>query len=59
MRELAILQMSALIRAKPERYFKMNDPIVDAGWTQEAADQGMAEAQIRYGLEELAYVAVG
>lgn len=52
-----MMQMSALIRAKPEWHVKMNDPDIVARWTREAADQGMTEAQIRYVLAELAYYA--
>ncbi|NUP48807.1 MAG: DUF4246 domain-containing protein [Catenulispora sp.] len=57
LRELAMMDMSALIRAKPEWHVKMNDAGIVAKWTQEAAEQGMTEAQIRYVLTELAYYA--
>jgi hypothetical protein len=51
------MQMSALIRAKPEWHVKMNDPGIVAKWTREATDQGMTEAQVSYVLAELAYYA--
>jgi hypothetical protein len=57
LRELAMMRMSALIRAKPEWHVKMHDADIVAAWTREAADQGMTEAQIRYVLAELAYYA--
>ena len=57
LRELAMMRMSALIRAKPEWHVKMNDPDIVARWTREATEQGMTEAQIRYVLAELAYYA--
>ena len=57
LRELAMMRMSALIRAKPEWHVKVNDPDIVAKWTREAADQGMTQAQIRYVLAELAYYA--
>ena len=57
LRELAMMRMSALIRAKPAWRAKMNDADIVAKWTREAADQGMTEAQIRYVLAELAYYA--
>lgn len=57
LRELAMMQLSAAIRAKPEWYVKMHDAGIVAKWTQEAAEQGMTEAQIRYVLAELAHYA--
>lgn len=57
LRELAMMRMSALIRAKPRWHVKMNDADIVAAWTREAADQDMTEAQIRYVLAELAYYA--
>jgi hypothetical protein len=57
LRELAMMQLSALIRAKPAWHVKMNDAEIVAKWTQEAAEQGMTEAQVRYVLAELAYYA--
>ena len=57
LRELAMMRMSALIRAKPNWHVKANDPGIVARWTREAADQGMTEAQIRYVVAELAYYA--
>lgn len=57
LRELAMMRMSALIRAKPEWHVKMNDADIVARWTREAAEQGMTQAQIRYVLAELAYYA--
>ncbi|GAB2872826.1 hypothetical protein GCM10022245_04590 [Streptomyces mayteni] len=52
-----MMQCSALIRAKPGWFDKMNDPGIVARWTQEAAAQGLTEAQIRYVLAELAHYA--
>ena len=49
-----MMQLSAVIRAKPAWQVKMNDADVVAKWTREAAEQGMTEAQIRYVLAELA-----
>ncbi|GAB3455741.1 hypothetical protein GCM10027570_36640 [Streptomonospora sediminis] len=57
LRELQMMELSAEIRAKPEWYAKMHDAGIVARWTQEAADQGLTEAQIRYVLAELAYYA--
>jgi hypothetical protein len=57
LRELEMMRLSALIRAKPEWHLKMNDADIVARWTREAAEQGMTEAQIRYVLAELAYYA--
>lgn len=57
LRELAMMQLSAVIRAKPAWHVKMNDADVVADWTREAAEQGMTAAQIRYVLAELAYYA--
>ncbi|MFF0741300.1 DUF4246 domain-containing protein [Streptomyces sp. NPDC004111] len=57
LRELEMMQCSALIRAKPEWFVKMNDPEIAARWTREAVEQGMTEAQVRYVLAELAYYA--
>jgi hypothetical protein len=57
LRELAMMRLSALIRAKPAWHVKMNDADVVTKWTREAAEQGMTEAQIRYVLAELAYYA--
>jgi hypothetical protein len=57
LRELAMMQLSALIRAKPQWHVKMNDADIVATWTREAVEQGMTEAQIRYVLAELAYYA--
>jgi Protein of unknown function (DUF4246)/Domain of unknown function DUF4246, N-terminal len=57
LRELEMTRLSAVIRAKPAWPVKMNDADVVARWTQEAAEQGMTEAQIRYVLAELAYYA--
>lgn len=57
LRELAMMRMSALIRAKPDWHLKMNDAGIVARWTREAADQGMTEAQIRYVVAELAFYA--
>ncbi|MFD7876878.1 DUF4246 domain-containing protein [Streptomyces sp. NPDC059766] len=57
LRELQMMQCSAHIRAKPEWFDKMNDAEIVARWTQEAVDQGLTEAQIRYVLAELAHYA--
>ncbi|CAM5229436.1 hypothetical protein GCM10010329_79850 [Streptomyces spiroverticillatus] len=57
LRELEMMQCSALIRSKPEWFVKMNDPEIVARWTREAVEQGMTEAQVRYVLAELAYYA--
>jgi hypothetical protein len=57
LRELAMMQMSAAIRAKPDWHRKMHDADIVAKWTREAAEQGMTEAQIRYVLAELAHYA--
>ncbi|MBR7833300.1 DUF4246 domain-containing protein [Actinospica durhamensis] len=57
LRELAMMRMSAVIRAKPQWHVKMNDAEIVARWTREAAEQGMTQAQIRYVLAELAYYA--
>lgn len=56
-RELAMMQLSSLIRAKPQWYRKIDDAQIVAKWTREAADQGMTQAQIHYVLAELAYYA--
>ncbi|MGY5035974.1 DUF4246 domain-containing protein [Streptomyces sp. 900116325] len=56
-RELEMIECSAHIRSKPDWFAKMKDSEIVARWTQEAADQGMTEAQIRYVLAELAYYA--
>ncbi|MFF1544357.1 DUF4246 domain-containing protein [Streptomyces sp. NPDC058291] len=57
LREIEMMQCSSLIRAKPEWFDKMNDAGIVAKWTQEAAAQGLTEAQIRYVLAELRYYA--
>ncbi|MER6784175.1 DUF4246 domain-containing protein [Streptomyces sp. NPDC000658] len=57
LRELQMMQCSALIRAKPEWFDKMNDADIVARWTQEAVSQGLTEAQVRYVLAELRYYA--
>ena len=57
LRELAMMYLSAVIRAKPAWHVKMNDADIVARWAQEAAEYGMTEAQIRYVLAELAYYA--
>ncbi|MGP3987117.1 DUF4246 domain-containing protein [Streptomyces sp. 3N207] len=56
-RELEMIQCSAHIRSKPDWFAKMKDSEIVARWRQEAADQGMTEAQIRYVLAELAHYA--
>ncbi|MCX5388885.1 DUF4246 domain-containing protein [Streptomyces sp. NBC_00094] len=57
LRELQMMQCSAHIRAKPGWFDKMNDADIVARWTQEAAAQGLTEAQVRYVLAELAHYA--
>lgn len=57
LRELEMMYLSAVIREKPAWQVKMNDAGIVARWTQEAAEFGMTEAQIRYVLAELAYYA--
>ena len=57
LRELEMMRLSALIRAKPQWYVKKDDAEIVARWTREAIEQGMTEAQIRYVLAELAYYA--
>ncbi|MEV8529629.1 DUF4246 domain-containing protein [Streptomyces sp. NPDC052000] len=53
LRELQMMQCSALIRAKPGWFDKMNDADIVNRWTQEAVAQGLTEAQVRYVLAEL------
>ncbi|MFJ2740809.1 DUF4246 domain-containing protein [Streptomyces sp. NPDC087440] len=55
LRELEMMQLSALIRSKAAWAVKMDDPEIVARWTREAVEQGMTEAQVRYVLAELAY----
>ncbi|MCY0923125.1 DUF4246 domain-containing protein [Streptomyces sp. H27-G5] len=57
LRELQMMQCSALIREKPGWFDKMNDADIVARWTQEAMAQGLTEAQVRYVLAELAHYA--
>jgi hypothetical protein len=57
LRELEMMVMSAVIRAKPAWQVKINDPGIVASWTHAAAEAGMTEAQIRYVLAELEYYA--
>ncbi|MFI9152345.1 DUF4246 domain-containing protein [Streptomyces sp. NPDC053367] len=57
LRELQMMQFSALIRAKPSWFDKMNDAGIVARWTQEAVAQGLTEAQVRYVLDELVHYA--
>ncbi|MET9536280.1 DUF4246 domain-containing protein [Streptomyces sp. NPDC006553] len=57
LRELEMMQCSSHIRAKPEWFDKRNDADIVARWTQEAIDQGLTEAQVRYVLAELAHYA--
>ncbi|MGW0364636.1 DUF4246 domain-containing protein [Streptomyces sp. NPDC002990] len=57
LRELQMMQCSALIRAKPGWFDKMNDADIVARWTQEAVAQGLTEAQVRYVLAELLHYA--
>ncbi len=57
LRELEMMYLSAVIRAKPAWQVKMNDADIVAQWTRDAAEYGMTEAQIRYVLAELAYYA--
>ncbi|MFF6809454.1 DUF4246 domain-containing protein [Streptomyces sp. NPDC012403] len=57
LRELEMMQCSALIRAKPGWFDKMNDADIVARWTREAVAQGLTEAQVRYVLDELRHYA--
>ncbi|MFE9017925.1 DUF4246 domain-containing protein [Streptomyces sp. NPDC007808] len=57
LRELQMMQCSAVIRAKPGWFEKMNDEDVVARWTQEAVAQVLTEAQVRYVLAELQHYA--
>ncbi|MET9572252.1 DUF4246 domain-containing protein [Streptomyces virginiae] len=57
LRELQMMQCSALIRAKPGWFEKMNDAGIVARWTREAVAQGLTEAQVRYVLDELRHYA--
>ncbi|WP_327351854.1 DUF4246 domain-containing protein [Streptomyces sp. NBC_01304] len=57
LRELQMMQCSAHIRAKPGWFDKVNDAGIVARWTQEAAAQGLTEAQVRYVLAELVHYA--
>ncbi|MFE9555156.1 DUF4246 domain-containing protein [Streptomyces sp. NPDC006703] len=57
LRELQMMQCSALIRAKPGWFEKMNDADIVNRWTQEAVSQGLTEAQVRYVLDELLHYA--
>ncbi|NUR03340.1 MAG: DUF4246 domain-containing protein [Streptomyces sp.] len=57
LRELEMMRCSALIRAKPAWFDKMNDPDIVARWTREAVAQGLTEAQVRYVLAELVHYA--
>lgn len=52
-----MMQFSSHIRAKPRWFDKMRDAGIVAKWTQEALDQGLTEAQVRYVLAELAHYA--
>lgn len=58
LRELAMMQMSALIRAKPEWHVKMNDADIVARWTREAADQAQGAYLLRRDLLQGAVVVV-
>ena len=57
LRELQMMQCSAVIREKPGWFDKMNDAGIVARWTQEAVAQGLTEAQVRYVLAELLHYA--
>ncbi|TQL77532.1 uncharacterized protein DUF4246 [Stackebrandtia endophytica] len=57
LRELQMMRCSALIREKSDWFVKMTDPDIVSKWTQEAVDQGMTKAQVRYVLAELAHYA--
>ncbi|MDQ0688502.1 hypothetical protein QF032_007538 [Streptomyces achromogenes] len=52
-----MMRCSALIRAKPEWFNKLNDAGIVARWTQEAVAQGLTEAQVHYVLAELRHYA--
>ncbi|GHH53929.1 DUF4246 domain-containing protein [Streptomyces candidus] len=57
LRELQMMQCSALIRSKPRWFEKMNDTEIVGRWTREALAQGLTEAQVRYVLDELRHYA--
>ncbi|WP_332909559.1 DUF4246 domain-containing protein [Nocardia yamanashiensis] len=56
-REREMMRLSAGIRGKSRWFDKMHDAEIVAGWTREAAEQGLTDAQIRYVLAELAHYA--
>ncbi|THA57982.1 DUF4246 domain-containing protein [Streptomyces sp. A1136] len=57
LRELQMMQCSALIRSKPGWFDKINDADILAKWTREAISQGLTEAQVQYVLAELPHYA--
>ncbi|MFI8529506.1 DUF4246 domain-containing protein [Streptomyces aquilus] len=57
LRELAMMECSAQIRAKPRWFDKMNDAGIVAKWTREAIAQGLTAAQVAYVLAELRHYA--
>ncbi|MFJ6718710.1 DUF4246 domain-containing protein [Streptomyces sp. NPDC091259] len=57
LRELQMMQCSALIRSKPGWFDKINDADIVAKWTREAISQGLTEAQVQYVLAELPHYA--
>ncbi|MUT92876.1 DUF4246 domain-containing protein [Streptomyces sp. Z38] len=57
LREIEMMQCSAQLRAKPRWFEKMRDAGIVARWAEEAAAQGLTEAQVRYVFDELAHYA--
>ncbi|MFI5866480.1 DUF4246 domain-containing protein [Streptomyces sp. NPDC051546] len=57
LRELQMMECSSHLRAKPAWFDKMKDPDIVARWTQEAVEQGLTGAQMRYVLAELGHYA--
>ncbi|MFE3928382.1 DUF4246 domain-containing protein [Streptomyces sp. YIM B13508] len=57
LREIEMMRCSAQLRSKPRWFEKMCDAGIVARWAEEAAAQGMTEAQVRYVLDELAHYA--
>ncbi|MGC5241429.1 DUF4246 domain-containing protein [Streptomyces albogriseolus] len=57
LREIEMMRCSAQLRSKPRWFERMRDAGIVGRWTEEAAAQGMTEAQVRYVLDELAHYA--
>ncbi|MFI5764067.1 DUF4246 domain-containing protein [Streptomyces sp. NPDC051563] len=57
LRELQMMECSSHLRAKPAWFDKMKDADIVARWTQEAVEQGLTGAQMRYVLAELGHYA--